>query len=176
MKKIWILLAASALVLASCDPQVDNNSFSGQAYVPVYAQPGQTLNITLQSPKATENAGKVYVYNNYIFQNDQQKGIHVIDNSNPASPQKIGFIPVPFSTEIAIKSNYLYTNSLNDMVVINISDPLHPVLSKKLDGAFPLINQNYPPFTGVYFVCPDPSKGVVVSWELQTVDQPKCRR
>ena len=39
--------------------------------------------------------GKIYFKDNYIFVNEYQKGIHVIDNSNPASPVIIKFIEIP---------------------------------------------------------------------------------
>jgi hypothetical protein len=49
-------------------------------------------------------------------------------------------------------------------------------LVNRIENAFPQINQEYPPFTGVYFECVDPSKGVVIGWEEKQIDQPKCRR
>jgi len=169
----WILI----LILASCDPKRGTWNDSVQAYVPVYAQLSDLESISLQPSQSTTKAGKIYAYSNYIFQNDINKGIHIIDNSIPANPRKVAFLKIPYSTEIAVKGSYLYTNLVNDLVVLDIHDPQHPVEIKKVKGAFPLINQQYPPYTNVYFVCADPKKGIVVDWQLQQMQNlPSCRR
>ncbi|HEX6428469.1 MAG TPA: hypothetical protein VF008_12315, partial [Niastella sp.] len=59
--------------------------------------------------------------------------------------------------------------------VIDIRDITNPAVVKRMEDAFPYVDQQYPKESG-YFVCPDPSKGIVVNWELQTVKSPKCRR
>jgi hypothetical protein len=76
---------------------------------------------------------------------------------------------------MAIRGNYIYANSINNLVVIDINDPLKPVLVKTIKDAFPLINQKYPPAQG-YFVCAEPEKGIVVDWELKSVETAACRR
>lgn len=164
------------LLLASCDPSIDHAG-TNQVYVPVYAQANGSEPIELQSPQSTAKAGKIYAYGSYIFQNDINSGIHIIDNSTAGSPKKIAFLKIPYSTELAVKGSYLYTNSINDLVVMDIHDPQHPTEVKRIKDAFPLINQEYPPYTNVYFVCADPKKGIVVDWQLgQTNTVPSCRR
>jgi hypothetical protein len=69
-----------------------------------------------------EESGKIYAYGNYIFVNDKLKGVHVIDNSNPASPKKISFIKIAGNVDISVKDNYLYADSLTDLIVLDISD------------------------------------------------------
>lgn len=166
-----------AVMLASCDPVVDTNQ-TGEinAWVPVYAQPAVLTDIATVAAQPTAKAGKIYAYGNYIFQNDQNKGIHIIDNSVPANPQKLAFLKIPFSTEIAIKGNYLYTNSVSDLLVFNLANPQQPSLVKRVSNAFPVVNQEYPPFERGYFECVDPSKGIVVDWQLKMVTNPQCRR
>lgn len=174
-----ILLLFSALIFFSCDPAlrpwVDENG-EVMAYVPVYIQPTEYGYMATESPKPTEKAGKIYAYNNYIFQNDVNKGIHVIDNSQAGNPNKIAFIKIPFSTEIAIKNSYLYTNSGTDLMVLNIQDPTQPTLVKKVENAFPIVNQKYPKTNNCYFECIDPAKGIVVDWEFKRIKKPNCRR
>ena len=41
------------------------------------------------------NPGKIYFKDNYIFIVEELRGIHVFDNSNPASPVKKTFIKLP---------------------------------------------------------------------------------
>lgn len=73
-------------------------------------------------PQPIEESGKIYAYQNYIFINDKYKGVHVIDNSDPNNPQKIAFIKIAGNVDISIKDNYLYADSITDLVVLDISD------------------------------------------------------
>ena len=175
MKK---LLYVGLLWMASaCDP-LDTGPFEGEtdAFVPVYASAEHVNSIVIEPAKAVEQAGKIYVYGNYIFQNDQYKGIHIIDNSNRTAPRKLAYIRIPLSTEVAVKGNYLYTNNHDDIVVFDLSNINSPQLVKRVEDVFPLVNQQYPPVSNTYFECVDPSKGIVVRWELKRIKTPNCKR
>lgn len=163
------------MCLYSCYPEPRVKDDDSQAYVPVYMSAVEKNNIASFSPRATEKSGKIYAFGNYIFQNDVNKGIHIIDNSDRAHPQKIAFLNIPYNTEFAVRGNYIYANNVNDLVVIDISNIHYPSVVKRMENAFPYINQQYPPLSG-YFVCPDPAKGVIVDWELQAVKSPTCKR
>ena len=165
------------LFLYSCDP-IESAPFQGEmdAYVPVYASVADLNNIAVEPGKSIEQAGKIYAYGSYIFQSDVFKGIHIIDNSNRTQPKKLAFLKVPFSTEIAVKGNYLYTNNHDDILVFDISNPANPQLVKRLEDVFPPVNQTFPPFNNVSFECPDLSKGVIVRWDLKRIKTPNCRR
>lgn len=165
------------IVLASCQPQEDRNTNSQTtAYVPVYMSP-QTINdIAVQPAKNTVHPGKIYAYGKTLFQVEQNEGLHIIDNTDPRQAHKIAFLKVPLCTEVSVKGGYLYTNNQSDLVVFDISNLSAPKLVNRLPNAFPPVNQAYPPFTNVYFVCPDPSKGIVVDWVRTTVKEAKCRR
>src|SRR5512139_3650253 len=52
-------------------------------------------NIKSNLPKTIESPGKIFVYGNYVFLNEPDKGVHVIDNSNPTNPVKKAFIDIP---------------------------------------------------------------------------------
>ncbi|THU40840.1 hypothetical protein FAM09_01625 [Niastella caeni] len=173
------LLTASGIGLCfclyGCDPDDRGLTENGKAYVPVYMAATEKNNISISSVRSTDRSGKIYAYGNYIFQNDLNKGIHIIDNTDRAHPQKIAFLNIPYNTEFAVKGRYLYANNVNDLVVIDIGNINNPTVVKRMENAFPYVNQEYPTEPG-YFVCPDPSKGIVVAWELQTVKSPACRR
>jgi hypothetical protein len=171
MKRLLPLL----LLFSSCDP-FDARISQLTGYVPVYATRDAVNTITVEPARATTHPGKVYAYGVYLFQIEQNEGIHIIDKSNPKTANKIAFLKVPMATEIAIKSGQLYTNNLNDLVVFDISTITAPKLVNRIKDAFPAINQEYPPFSNTYFECPDPSKGIVVGWELKDLNNPKCRR
>ena len=176
--KLPLLIATGiglVVCLYSCDPDEPLTSSNRQAYVPVYMSSAEKNNIATSNARTTENSGKIYALGNYIFQNDLNKGIHIIDNTDRAHPKKIAFLNIPYSTEFAVRGNYIYANNLNDLVVIDIRDITNPAVVKRMENAFPYVNQQYPQESG-YFVCPDPAKGIVVNWELQTVKAPNCRR
>jgi len=171
-----LMLAVIIMIFYSCTP---NDSFQPTAqmgYSPVYASPEEIARIKLEPARNTQFAGKIYAFRNYIFQNELNEGIHIINNTNRNQPRKDGFLKVPFSTEIAIKGNFLYTNNVDDLVVFDISDMANPRLVKRIEKVFATIDQQYPPFHNTVFECPDPSKGIVVRWERKEISKPKCRR
>nr|WP_297783118.1 hypothetical protein [uncultured Allomuricauda sp.] len=74
------------------------------------------------APRPVEESGKVYTYGDYIFINDKYQGVHVIDNSNPNQPVKVAFIQIPGNVDVSVKNDYLFADSLMDLVVLDISD------------------------------------------------------
>jgi hypothetical protein len=172
-----LLFSTFILVLLSCNPD-NGNLPSGQtyAYVPVYASTENVTQIGVEAAKPIVEAGKIYAYGNYIFQNDLNTGIHIIDATDKKAPKKISFLKLPLNTELAVKGNFLYANNYRDIVVFDISNPADVRLIKRVSDVFPPANQKYPPFPGAYFECPDESKGVVVRWESKLINIPKCRR
>lgn len=173
MKRYGFLML---LAFTACVTDPDIQSGTVTAYVPVYATPDAVNDIGIAPVRNTTNAGKIYAYNDYLFQIEQAAGIHIIDNSVPERAKKIGFLKVPLCSEIAIRGGYLYTNHLDDLVVFNLANIAAPQLVKRLEGAFPQIDQKFPPFSNTYFECPDPTKGVVVRWEQKVIKVPACRR
>ncbi|MBS1752302.1 MAG: hypothetical protein JST63_20565 [Bacteroidetes bacterium] len=128
-----------------------------QYFVPVYKTTEQVrANIKSNAPITIESAGKLYVRGRYILLNEIDKGIHIIDNANPSSPQNVAFIDIPGNMDMAVKGNTLYADAYTDLVTIDISDPLHAKLTAVVEGTFPF--RQY--YGGFY---PDTSK-VIVDW------------
>lgn len=122
------------------------------------------------SPLALTNPGKIYFKDNYIFINEFQEGIHVIDNTNPEAPINLNFIEIPGNIDMAVKGNVLFADSYIDLVAIDISDPANPMEIDRVENAFPnvlppMIDYNYPVY-GLDF-----EKGVVVGWETRDVTE-----
>lgn len=107
-------------------------------YEPVYRTKAEVrANIKNNNSKAIEKPGKIYIRGNYIFLNETDKGIHIIDNSNPSVPRNIAFIDIPGNLDMAVKGNMLYADFYTDLVAINISDPLHVAVTKFTENIFP---------------------------------------
>src|SRR5680860_418777 len=116
------------------------------------------------------NTGKIYFKDGYIFVNEELKGIHIIDNQNPANPQNIGFIEIPGNVDIAIKDNILYADSYIDLVAIDISDVTNPAEVNRVEDVFPYTTPA--PENEDYRVAKvDEEKGVVIDWEIKKVRQ-----
>lgn len=124
MKKHFFLLLSLVSVFCSCTDHEDDGKYANF----LVAKP---LKISLSefedsgdiiAPKPIEESGKIYAYNNYIFVNDKYKGVHVIDNKNPENPMKIAFIKIAGNVDISVKDNYLYADSLRDLLVFNIAN------------------------------------------------------
>lgn len=145
-------------------------------WVPIYGSPAYTRQVVLEAPRPIGNSGKIYAFGNYLLQVEKDSGIHIIDYSDRSAPQKVGFLRSMFCSEMAIKGQYLYVNNLDDLVVLNIANPASPVETSRVKGAFPFPMGEHPPGYGVFFECPDRSKGEVIGWKQETRDYPRCYR
>jgi len=125
-KNALLLISFLTLTFFSCEN--DDNGNDGEFADFLVARPitmtrAEFANsVDIIGPAPIEESGKIYEYQDYIFVNDKYKGVHVIDNSNPESPQKISFIKIAGNVDISIKDNFLYADSLMDLIVLDISD------------------------------------------------------
>ncbi|MFN8578351.1 MAG: hypothetical protein U0354_16045, partial [Candidatus Sericytochromatia bacterium] len=110
--------------------------------------------IKFTSVRKFNDLGKIYTYKDYIFINENNFGVHVIDNKNPKNPEKIGFIKIPFNEDIAIKNNILYADILNEIVSIDISN----IKNVKVIERIKLDDYNY---NSLKFNI-NPSKGILI--------------
>ena len=124
MKKFALFLCLAVVLSGiSCDDEIPNNLEEYLVAVPITMSEEEFRNsVDIIAPIPIEESGKIYAYENYIFVNDEYKGVHVIDNSNPRSPEKIAFIKIPGNVDIAVKGDFLYADSLWDLLVFDISD------------------------------------------------------
>lgn len=146
-------------------------------YKPVYLNEINNQ-IELVDSRAIENPGQIYLIGDVLLLNDVGKGIHIIDNSDPANPINEGFLRVVGSENLALRNGILYINQFNTLLAVDVSDPEHiQVISRNLDVLKTNdFDSRIPPQSGYYFECPDDSKGTLVGWELTTINSPKCYR
>jgi hypothetical protein len=106
--------------------------------VPVYKEKTEVFtNIKSNAPAGIQQPGKIFLYGNYIFLNEIDKGVHIIDNSNPANPVMKAFINIPGNLDIAVKGNTLYVDLYADLVVVDIANPLQASFVKHISNVFP---------------------------------------
>mgnify|MGYP000379545916 CR=1 FL=1 len=117
MKKL-LLLSLLLLMLQACyyeDWYYDPPS----AYKPVLMEREVLENsIKLLPPQPIENYGKIYTKDKLLYINEFQRGVHIIDNSNPSSPKALAFISIPGNVDISIKNNIIYADNATDLVAL----------------------------------------------------------
>ncbi|MBN9483181.1 MAG: hypothetical protein BGO70_00815 [Bacteroidetes bacterium 43-93] len=180
---LFCTLLLGTIILSSCDPyrkrhHVDpkpNPPAEVDGWAPVYNKDSSAAIIKSSDPRTIDKGGKIYIKGDTLYQVEVGKGIHVIDVKQPANPQKLAFINVLGAQEMAIKDNVMYTNNLNDLVVLDISNVKDIKLLDRISSVFHMVDQNFPPGTG-YYECVDRSKGTVVGWEQKTLNYPQCSR
>lgn len=168
--KIIPIISVAALIsifFYSCE---DTTYREYKGYAPVYMSYDDLRgSIAEEQGVDLKNPGKIYYKDNYIFIVEELKGIHVYDNSNPASPVKKKFIKLPGVVDISISGYFMYADSYVDLVVLDVqnTDNIQEVGRVKdiLPYTVPAAGTDYP--TGSV----DKEKGVVIEWELRTIKE-----
>lgn len=134
------------------------------SYEPIYTTT-QEIRESLDFLPAQEitNPGRIYFKDNYLYINESGKGIHVIDNRNPSSPIKLGFINIPGNFDLAAKGNYLYADSYVDLVVLDISNPTSITEVNRLNEVF----VNYDIYSGLWSA----ERGIVTDWDEVIIEE-----
>ncbi len=169
LKKLFQLFLLFGFVFAGCSDSVEE-TVTYRINEPVFMSAEQfrsSVKVSSASRKI-EKAGKICFYNGYLYISESQKGIHIIDNQNPANPEIVGFIELLGNADLAIRNNMLYADSFVDLVWFDISKPAQPALKGRLENIFttalPISENN----VGIdWEMCYDNnvSKGVIVGWK-----------
>ncbi len=127
MKKLTIisaLLLGTGLFFTSCLKDICDETRIFIQYDPIYLNENEIrTDISTETSRTLNNPGKIYAYKEYLFINELEKGVHVINNSDPANPNNIGFIAIPGNVDVAVKDGYMYADNYMDLVTIDINNP-----------------------------------------------------
>lgn len=170
MKKITLFVFC-LLSLVACDKDQDLSEMREVQVAVPETMPLADFRamVNVEEASAIEESGKIYTYQNLIFINDNLKGVHIIDNSNPENPVKKAFIRIPQNTDVAVKDDLLYANSGIDLVVFDISDINNIQLQNTIEDVFEVTylpipaEADYADYENVNF-----SEEVVVGYSLRT--------
>ncbi len=165
---IITLLTFSSIIFYSCE---DNTLREYKGYAPIYLSYADLRSSVTQEQNVNlKNPGKIYFKDNYIFIVEELKGIHVFDNTNPASPVKKTFIRLPGVVDISISGYIMYADSYVDIVVLDVEniDNIHEAgrMADILPYTVPATTDTHFPMAYV-----DKEKGVVIDWELRTIKE-----
>ena len=125
--------------------------------------------VKVSPPQSLQKPGKIYFKDNLIFINEELKGIHIVDNENPSSPEFIGFIEIPGNVDMAVRNNILYADSYVDLVAFDISNPEDIQNAGRLKDIFPPVIPPTIDNYGINYDEIDDEKGVIVGWEVKTI-------
>jgi hypothetical protein len=178
MKKIFptLLLLGCVFFLQSCLESDASEELIVDGMQPIYYSGDDINAISALPPQPITRLGKIYHKESYIYMNDLQKGIHVVDNTDPTNPVKVAFWEIPGNKDISIKGNYLYVDNFQDLVCIDISDMQNIQEVSRMKNLYTQGEGDYPEnYTG-YFECVDESKGKVIGWSMTELKDPKCSR
>ncbi len=132
---IYLVVFTVSIVFVSCEKN-DNGKYADYLVAkPLKISKAEFQNgVDIIAPMPIEESGKIYAYKNYIFVNDKYRGVHVIDNSDPSDPKKISFIKIAGNVDISVKDDYLYADSIMDLMVLDISDVNNITIVNRLES------------------------------------------
>jgi hypothetical protein len=175
MKKLLFLFSISLLALTACNDVV-TEMVTYKVNEPIFMSTETFRNSVkvTKVPQSIGGIGKMCFYNNYLYISEPQKGIHIINNTDPANPQSVGFIELLGNADLAIRNGLLYADSYIDLVWFDVSDPSNPQLKGRLDSIFttalPTIPNQYAiDYNTTYS---GGSNGIIVGWELKEKTEP----
>ncbi len=134
--KNLFLLTATLFFLVSCsnNDEFETVNVAKPEYMSLDAL---RSSVEITPPQNIVESGKIYAYNNLVLINDVDSGIHIIDNSDPENPSKIAFIKIIANKDMEVKGNYLYADSLMDLLVFDISNLENIIEVARLKDVFP---------------------------------------
>ena len=167
--KHFLIVFYILLIFSSCtedDNYTENLSSSQSKFKPTLMLRKELENsISFIANRPILKGGKIYLFDSKIFITEPYKGVHIIDNSNPSSPNTLGFIRVPGCMDVAVKDNIMFVDNATDLVEIDISNPINPTVLSRSRNIFPdLVNPD-----GIvpweYSIQNRPSNTVIIGWE-----------
>jgi len=115
MKKLLLLFS---IVLFS-----GFNIYEGSPYVPIFmfrVDLEQSVQL-VSTPVPIREPGSIYLYQTWLLLVEQYKGIHLIDNTDPANPIRKGFLKVPGCRSLAVGNGTLYVDNAVDLVGVRLN-------------------------------------------------------
>ena len=135
---------------------------SRDSYEPIFIKRADLAHSVTYSTedRVLERPGKIYYKSPYLFINEKYKGVHIIDNSNPSSPQKVGFVAVPGCLDMAVKGTILYVDNAIDLVAFDLETKQ---VTQRVESVFPEPSH---PHNLEYRFKDKPEDMIVVEWRV----------
>jgi len=123
--------------------------------------------VRLEGPRPLDDVGRIYAYQNYLFINERNRGVHVIDNTDPFTPIPRSFINIPGNMDVEIRGDRLFADSFIDLVTLDVSNLESVVELDRILDVFPYDAEQAIPYNvRLYEGQIDRDLGVVISYEV----------
>lgn len=170
----FILACLMTILVFSCKNDDSDYEIITIATPEVMSKSDFRKSIEILTPRPIEKAGKIYVYNNYIFVSDAFKGVHIIDNTTPANPKAKAYLKIPANEDISIKDDFLYADSATDLLVFDISDINSISLKERLEDVFDIYDFRIPVEAEIVdYNGMDYQTDIIVGWTITTEKREK---
>ncbi|MCZ2101055.1 MAG: hypothetical protein LC107_05910 [Chitinophagales bacterium] len=176
MKNIWTVIGFVFLVMThwSCEKDKDE-VYAGMR--PVYLSYDNTEVIQTEPARPFGTLGNIVSVGDWLLVNEQNNGIHVIDNKDPEHPENLFFWYIPGNRSFTIRQNILYADNGKHLLVIDISAPEQIKVVHIIRDQYEIQEAElYPIGYKGYFECYYPEKGILLGWEMvDRLVNPNCR-
>ena len=175
----YIVIIAFGFIFSGCELMNDTEMADVAYFKPIYATVEElTMDISIDPPLDYVQSGKVITYGDYVFINSPNKGIHIVDNTDPGNPINKSFISLAGNIDMAIMDDHLYADMFSALVVLDISNIDEPILMEDytVEDVFYFDQYwNYPSwaeledydYDHVGYEVLDLSQGIVLDWEIE---------
>src|SRR5689334_22499198 len=90
---LLFILTCCIAILSACHKDKTTRTYT--ILKPVYKDKASVLaSINGSTSESFSHLGKIYIKGNLLFINEIDKGVHVIDNTDPLHPQQIAFLDI----------------------------------------------------------------------------------
>lgn len=137
--RLLVACITSCLLFTGClkDSVKQTRTYTYTILTPVYKTRAEVYGAMNSNPdEKITSAGKIYIKDQFIYLNEVDKGIHIIDNSNPSDPRQVAFLDIPGNRDIAVRNNILYADMYGDLLAIDITNPTQTAITKEIPGFF----------------------------------------
>lgn len=152
------LLLLITCSFSSCLEETCNERRTVIGFEPITTSAGEwraNSSFICGAPQPVCNTTSFYIYEDYLFMVEENKGLHIFDNSNSSNPQSITFMDAPGGQGIAVRNGILYMNQFTDLVAFSLENPEIPELVSRTEDVF----EPYSVFAQVL-----PNNEFVVDW------------
>jgi len=171
MKYQVLVLLLIPLLFTNCEKDFETIGKS-----PVYISYEDSSVIKRLPPQDFNDLGKIIISGNYIFINEKEKGLHVINNSDPANPVKEHFWQIPGNTEFTIFQDILYADNGKHLWVIDVGNYHHIKVTNIIRDQYMITGKEYYPFNySGYFECFRAELGIFNGWQDTELINPLCK-
>ena len=134
MRKLFLLILL-AIYVSSCTNDLGTSEVTYTKASAVYGNIEEVRATPMvSSSEAINNPGKIFITENSLFIGEEQKGIHVFDNSDPTDPKPMYFMNIPGNREFFVQDGNIYAESYYDMLKIDITNLNQPRISDRVEN------------------------------------------